>query len=263
MPCSTLPGHHRAPTGDREHILDRHQERLVQITHRLRDELIDRVHQLHHLRRRRRITLQRLQRRHPHHRGVITGELVLGEQLPDLELDQLQQLLVIDHVDLVQRHHDRRHPHLAGQQHMLTGLGHRTIRRRHHQDRPIDLRRTRDHVLDVIRMTRHIHMRVMPVVRLVLHMRDVDRDPPLLLLRRLVDLIERRHLHVRVLLRQHLRDRRRQRRLPMVDVTHRPDVQMGLVRSNFSLAMAGCLPRLLVVVVVVAAAGIEPATPRL
>ena len=65
-----------------------------------------------------------------------------------------------------------RHPHLTGQQHMLTRLRHRTIRRRHHQNRPIHLRRTRDHVLDVIRMTRHIHMRVMPIRRLILHMRD-------------------------------------------------------------------------------------------
>jgi hypothetical protein len=32
----------------------------------------------------------------------------------------------------------------------------------------------------------------------------------------------------RILIRQHLRDRRGQRRLPMIDVTHRPDVHMGL-----------------------------------
>ena len=52
------------------------------------------------------VTLERLQTRHAHHRGVITRELVLGQQLTHLELDQLEQLLVIDHVDLVQRHHD-------------------------------------------------------------------------------------------------------------------------------------------------------------
>ena len=112
-----------------------------------------------------RVALQRLQRRHPHHRRVIARELVLGEQLAHLELHQLEQLLVIDHVDLVQRHHDRRHPHLAGQQHVLTGLGHRTVGRRHHQDRPIDLRRTGDHVLDVVSVTRHVDMRVVPVRR--------------------------------------------------------------------------------------------------
>jgi hypothetical protein len=43
-PVFTTPApptrHHRATTRDREHILDRHQERLVGITHRLRDERI-------------------------------------------------------------------------------------------------------------------------------------------------------------------------------------------------------------------------------
>src|SRR5581483_11452150 len=224
-----LARHHRAPTRDRKHILDRHLERLVQITRRLRHIRIDRVHQLQHLLRRRLVTLQRLERTHPHHRNVITRELVLREQLTHLHLHQLQQLLVIDHVDLVERHHDRRHPHLPRQQHMLTRLRHRPIRRRHHQNRPVHLRRPRDHVLDVIRMTRHIHMRVMTIVRLVLHMRDVDRDPPLLLLRSLVDVLERLHRHVRVPIMQHLRDRSSERRLPVVDVTHRPHVQMRLV----------------------------------
>ena len=50
------------------------------------------------------------------------------QQLADLELDELEELLVVDHVDLVERHHDRGHADLAGEQHVLTGLGHRTVR---------------------------------------------------------------------------------------------------------------------------------------
>src|SRR4029077_16728071 len=93
----------------------------------------------------------------------------------------------------------------------------------------IDLGRTGDHVLDVIRVTRHIHMRVMPIRGLVLHMRDVDRDPALTLLRSLIDVREiRRRIVLRILLRQHLRDRRRQRRLPMIDMTHLAHIRMGL-----------------------------------
>ena len=111
------------------------------------------------------------------HRRVLTGKLVLREKLTDLELHQLQDLLVVDHVGLVQRHHNRRHTHLTGQQHMLTRLRHRTVGRRHHQDRAVHLRRTRDHVLDVVGVTRAIHVRVMPLLGLVLHVRDRDRDP--------------------------------------------------------------------------------------
>ena len=222
------PGRHRPPPGDGEHILHRHQERPIHHPLRLRHIGIHRIHQLKDLGRPRRIALQRLQRRQPHDRGVITRELILGQQLPHLELNQLQELLVIDHIDLVQGDHDVGHPNLTSQQHMLTGLGHRPIRGRHDQDRPIDLGRPGDHVLDVVSMPRHIHMGVMPVRGLILHMSDRDRDPPLLLLRRLINLVKRRIRHLRVPLVQHLGNRRRQGRLPMINMTHRPNVQMRL-----------------------------------
>src|SRR5690606_13174763 len=55
------------------------------------------------------------------------------------------------------------------------------------------------------------------------------RDPTLTLLRSLIDVrIIRRRVMRRILLSQHPRNRRSQRRLPMVDVTHRPDVHMRL-----------------------------------
>ena len=38
--------HHRAAARDREHVFDRHQERLVDRTLRLRDILVHRLHQL-------------------------------------------------------------------------------------------------------------------------------------------------------------------------------------------------------------------------
>src|SRR3954466_7275131 len=37
------------------------------------------------------VTIESLQRRHPHHRGIVTRELVLGQQLTNLQLDQLEQ----------------------------------------------------------------------------------------------------------------------------------------------------------------------------
>ena len=107
-------------------------------------------------------------------------------------------------------------------------LRHRPVRRVHHQDRPVHLRRPGDHVLDVVRVPRTVHVRVVPVARLILHVRRRDRDPPLALLRRVVDRIERARLVRRVVLRQHLRDRRRQRRLAVVYVPYRAHVHMRL-----------------------------------
>ncbi len=111
---------------------------------------------------------------------------------------------------------------------MLLGLGHRAVGRRHHQDRAVHLRRTRDHVLDVVRVTRAVDVRVVTVRRLVLHVRGRDRDTALTLLRSVVDRVERTELVVRVVLRQHLRDRRRQRRLAMIDMPDRPNVYVRL-----------------------------------
>src|SRR6185437_4420272 len=74
-----------------------------------------------------------------------------------------------------------------------------------------------------------VDVRVVPVVGLVLDMRDRDRDAAGLLLRRLVDLVERREgVEVRVCVVQDLRDGRGQRRLAMVDVTDGADVDVRL-----------------------------------
>ena len=167
---------------------------------------------------------------------VVAGELVLVEELTHLELDELEDLLVVDHVGLVQRDHDRRHADLAGEQHVLTRLGHRAVGGGDHEDRAVHLRRAGDHVLDVVGVAGAVDVRVVAVRRLVLDVRDGDRDAARLLLRRLVDLVERgERVVVGVVLGQHLGDRGRQRRLAMVDVTDGADVEVRLVPLELRL----------------------------
>ena len=222
-------GHHRAAAGDREHVLDRHQERLVDLADRLRDGLVAGVKEPHDGVAPLLVALEGLQRRYPDDGHVVAGELVLGEQFPDLKLDELEDLLVVHHVRLVQRDHDVGHADLAGEQHVLAGLRHRAVGGGDHQDGPVHLRGARDHVLDVVRVTRAVHVRVVPLVGLVLDVGDRDGDAALLLLLRVVDLIEGgervdgRHLVV-----QHLGDRRGQSRLAVVDVPDSADVDVRL-----------------------------------
>ena len=128
----------------------------------------------------------------------------------------------------------RRHPHLAGQQNVLPRLRHRTVRRRNHQNRPVHLRRPGDHVLHIIGMPRAVDMRIMPLRRLILDMRRRNGDAPRPLLRRLVNLVISR-IRRPARLRQNLGDRRRQRRLAMVDMPNRPNVAMRLVAVQTSL----------------------------
>ncbi len=169
--------------------------------------------------------VQRRQRAAPHDRRLVPRKALPRQQLAQFQLHQFQQLRVVHHVHFVQVHHDRRHFHLPRQQHVLPRLRHRPVRRRHHQDRPVHLRRPRDHVLDVVAVPRHVHVRVVPLLRLVFHVRDVDRDPALFLFRRVVDRVERAELR-HLLEAQHFRDGRRQRRLAVVDVPHRPHIHV-------------------------------------
>ena len=115
---------------------------------------------------------------------------------------------------------------------MLAGLRHRAVGGRHHQDRAVHLRRARDHVLDVVGVARAIDVGVVPVLGLVLDVRRRNGDAARLFLRRLVDLVVGR-VGRPAGLRQHLGDRRRQRRLAVIDVSDRPDIAMRLVAVEF------------------------------
>ena len=195
----------------------------------LRDVGVDRLHQLEDLRRPLGVALERLQRRDLDDRDVVAGELVLREQLADLELDELEQLGVVDHVGLVERDDDRRHLDLAREQDVLAGLRHRAVGGGDDEDRAVHLRGAGDHVLDVVGVPRAVDVRVVAVLRLVLDVRGVDRDPALALLGSVVDRREvARDACCRALLGEHLRDRRGQGRLAVVDVTDRADVDVRL-----------------------------------
>ena len=193
-------GHDRASTSDREDVLDGHQERLGRVPLGLGDRLVDRCHQLADLARRFLISVESLEGRNAHDGNVVAGELVLGEQFAHLELHEVEELGVIDHVDLVERHDDVGNVHLTGEQHVLARLGHRTVGGGHHEDGSVHLGGAGDHVLDVVGVTRHVDVGVVPVLGLVLDVSNSDCDAALALLRSVVDLVERRELDVLVAL---------------------------------------------------------------
>src|SRR6188472_1591001 len=120
-------GGHRAATLDAEDILDRHEERLLGLAGRSRNVRVDRLHQfldgrvilvLRVIARR----LESLERGAADHGDVVAGELVLAEELAHLHLDEIDEHLVVDHVDLVEVHDEAGHLHLARQKDVLAGL---------------------------------------------------------------------------------------------------------------------------------------------
>src|SRR6185369_8950053 len=88
---------HGATTGDREHVLDRHQERLVLRTIRLRNVGIDRRHQVHDGRLADLVVLalERRQRGALDDRNVVTRKLITRQQLANLEFDEIEQLRIV------------------------------------------------------------------------------------------------------------------------------------------------------------------------
>src|SRR5579872_1120067 len=228
-----------AAAGDREHVLDRHQERLVDVADRLRDVGVAGIHQLEDALLRLRVALERLQRRHPHDRYVVARELVAAQQLAHLKLDQVEDLRVVNHVDLVHGHHDVGHADLAGEQHVLPGLRHRAVGGRDDQDCAVHLGGTGDHVLDVVGVTGAVDVRVVALLGLVLDVGDGDRDAASPLLGSLVDLVERGEVRP-ALRRQDFGDGRGKRGLAMVDVTDGANIHVRL--GTFKLLLRHRLP---------------------
>ena len=150
-----------------EHVFDRHEERLIDRTLRHRDVIIDRRDE--------RdesgllcvgVAIQRLERAAFDDRDLVARKFVLREQIAHFHFDEVEQFRIVDHVDLVQEHDDRRHTDLTREQDVLAGLRHRTVRGADDEDRAVHLRRTGDHVLDVIGVARAIDVRVVALVAL-------------------------------------------------------------------------------------------------
>ena len=77
-------------------------------------------------------------------------------------------------------------------------------------------------------------MRIVPLVGFVFHVGNVDRDAARFLFRRVINRVVCPVLRSPKKLAV-LRDRRRQRRLAVIDVPHRPHIQMWLVPLKFLL----------------------------
>src|SRR5690554_738752 len=180
-------------TRDREYVLDRHQERLIDRTLRLRDVGIQGFYQLlnrgsTHLVCR--LTFEKNQRRTGDDRSVVTREVVLAQQVTNFHLDQLQQFFVIYHIRFVQAHNDERYTNLTGQQDVLTSLRHGAVSCGANQDSAVHLGRPGDHVLNIIRVARAVYVCVVTGRRIVLNVRGRDGDTTRTLFRCVIDLIE-------------------------------------------------------------------------
>ena len=209
--------------GDREHVLDRHQERLLVLTLRNGNVLVYGVHQLHDLLLPLRLAVQAAECGTADNGSVVAVIVVFRKQVANLHLDQVEHFGVVHHVALVQENNDARHVHLTGEQHVLVGLGHRAVRSGNYQDGTVHLSGTRYHVLHIVGVSRAVYVSVVAGSSLVLNVRGVDRDTTLFLLGGVVDRVERTELREAVL-SQNSRDSCGKSGLTVVYVTDGTDV---------------------------------------
>lgn len=118
---------------------------------------------------------------------LVACKAVRVEQLTHLHLDQLQHLGVLEGVDLVDEDDDALDADLAGEEQVLAGLGHLTVRGGNHDDGAVHVGGSGNHVLDVIGVTGTVDVGVVAVVCRVLDVRRGNGDTTFPLLGGLVD----------------------------------------------------------------------------
>lgn len=180
---------HGATTWDGKDILDRHQERLLHVTLRSWDPLVDSVHKLVNLFHTNVVlsALDGAKSGSKDNWGVVTLKAVAVEQLTHLHLDELQHLLVLNSIHLVHENDNALDANLTGEQQVFSCLWHLTIRSGDNDDSTIHTSSTSNHVLDVIGVTRTVDVRIVALLGLVLDVGGGDGDTTLALFWSLVD----------------------------------------------------------------------------
>ncbi len=172
---------------------------------------------------------------------VVSGEVILGEEVAGLHLDEVDELLVVNHVALVEVDDDVGHADLTGEKDVLAGLSHGAVGGGDDEDGAVHLSRAGNHVLDVVSVTGAVDVSVVALPSLVLDVGNVDGDAALALLGSLVDVLEGGVVSLAAgILGEDLGDGRGQRGLAVVDVTNRTNVYVRL--RTIKLLLGHCHP---------------------
>jgi hypothetical protein len=185
---------------------------------------------------RRRLRFKSLQARAANDRRRCAVVALVAEKLADLFLDEVDEVLLIDHVHLVQEDNEFLESHLLCKKDVLARLRHHAVSRGDHEYGAVHLGSTRDHVLNVVRVARRVDVRVVAVRRLVLRVVERDGDAARLLFRCGVDLINLlkagavAHAFQHI---EHVQDACRERCLAVVNVADGAYVHVRLCAIEF------------------------------
>ena len=100
-------------------------------------------------------------------------------------------------------------------------------------DRGIRLRSTGDHVFNIVSVTWHVYVSIMPFFCFVFLVGNINGDSAGSFFRGVIDRVKAPELDLGIVLGQSLRDGRRQCGLAVIDVPDRPDVAVRLCPIKF------------------------------
>ena len=192
--CLDTASSNSTTTCDREHVLNWHKEWFVEVTWRILDPCVASVHELHYLLLPLLNTVESAEGRTADDRSIVAVELILVEKLTHLHLNELKHLLIVNHITLVEEYNEAWNVHLTCEEDVLTCLRHRTISSSNYDDSAIHLSGTSNHVLHIVGVSRAVYVSIVTVSCLILYVSCVDCDTTLLLLRSIINLIERLNL---------------------------------------------------------------------
>ncbi|KAH3661930.1 hypothetical protein OGAPHI_006109 [Ogataea philodendri] len=165
-------------TGDGEHLINRQQEWLLEISNWGWDVLVNSSHQLLNglftnlwL-----FSFQSTQSRSHDNWSFISVETVRSQQFSHFHLNKLQHLWVIDGVNLVNENNQLLDTNLSGKQQVLSGLRHLSVGGGNNNNGTVHLSSTGNHVFDVILMAWTVNVRVVSVRGFILNVSSGDGD---------------------------------------------------------------------------------------
>ena len=213
-------------TSDREHVFNRHQERLIAIARRLLNPFVNSVHEVHYAFNTLSITVECTECSTTDDRSIFF-EFVLTEEVLHIHLNEFEHFFVFNEVALVEEHNETRNVYLTSKKDVLTSLRHRTVSCSNYNDSTVHLRSTSYHVLHIVGVTWAVYVCVVTLRSFVFNVSSVDSDTTFLFFRSVVDLVERLSFR-KTSISKHLSDSSSKSSLTVVNVTDSTNVHVRL-----------------------------------
>ena len=183
-------GSNSTAAGDREHVLNRHQEGFVDIAGRQGNPGVDSVHELDDFLFPLGFAVEGAESRAADDRSVVAVIFVRRKKIAHFHFNEFEHFFVVDHVALVEEYNETGNVHLTGEKDVLAGLGHGTVGCGYHDDSAVHLCGTGYHVLNVVSVSGAVNVCVVTVGGFVFYVGGVDCDTTLFFLGCVVNLVE-------------------------------------------------------------------------